>query len=402
MAGLLGSCTTSPPVDPSSGYRERLWAEIGPLPETFEEFLSPPTPYHSPSQRYRGPLGPESLRYLQTYELAQESEFPPSGYFRLGLLQDQDPILGVLVGVPNLDPRQESTGESARGSASESARGTVFLVHGYLDHVGSWAPVIKKILQVGFILVALDLPGHGFSGGVRGDIEDFSQYGEAVRRVAEWAEKGGFPRPWIAMGHSTGAAAIWMALLREAMERNPKTMEGNTKAMERVLKPQERDGRPFQADGTQPVPTSTLRDCTFECVLFLAPLVRSAHWRLSMFLVSLTRWAIPYWKSRTAEDPLFPIPYFPVHWAEKLKEWEKTVKEYPVLPQKGWIFQGTRDEVVDHSYSIPFLRSKLPGFQVRYIEGASHVPYLKSPAEVRFIQEVIETLRMLEKDVYSS
>jgi pimeloyl-ACP methyl ester carboxylesterase len=89
---------------------------------------------------------------------------------------------------------------------------------------------------------------------------------------------------------------------------------------------------------------------------------------------------------------LFPIPYFPVHWAEKLQEWEQTVGKYPILHQKGWIFQGTDDEVVDHSYSIPFLCSKLPEFQARYIEGAGHVPYLKSPAEERFIQEVIAVL----------
>jgi hypothetical protein len=130
----------------------------------------------------------------------------------------------------------------------------------------------------------------------------------------------------------------------------------------------------------------------FDNVLFLAPLVRSAHWRLSMTLVSLTSWAIPYWKSRTAEDPLFPIPYFPVHWAEKLQEWEGAVGEYPVIYQKGWILQGTDDDVVDHGYSVPFLRSKLPGFQVRYIEGAGHVPYLATPAGERFVQSMLDVL----------
>ncbi|MCX7788843.1 MAG: hypothetical protein N2442_14235, partial [Spirochaetes bacterium] len=77
---------------------------------------------------------------------------------------------------------------------------------------------------------------------------------------------------------------------------------------------------------------------------------------------------------------------------KRLMEWEKKAREYPILPQKGWIFQGTKDEVIDHMYSIPFLCSKLPEFQVRYIEGAGHVPYLPSPAEEGFIQEVMRVL----------
>ena len=287
------------------------------------------------------------------------------------LLLDSLPPLGVLVCVPKKGaaslPTSRDNGRD-KGESAEGFKGTVFLVHGYLDHSGSWAPVIKRILRQGFIVVALDLPGHGFSGGNRGDIEHFSQYGEAVRRVVEWAAKVSPPRPWIAIGHSTGAAALWMELVRQ--EEAGKSLDENTSG----------------------VLSWKAQSPAFDNVLFLAPLVRSAHWRLSMTLVSLTSWAIPYWKSRTAEDPLFPIPYFPVHWAEKLQEWEGAVGEYPVIYQKGWILQGTDDDVVDHGYSVPFLRSKLPGFQVRYIEGAGHVPYLATPAGERFVQSMLDVL----------
>lgn len=303
------------------------------------------------------------------------------------------PPLGVLVGVlgrgaihpspetdiPKSDTEKpfgewgsgEQPGEHPKEPPGVYLRGTVFLVHGYLDHSGSWAPVIKRILREGYLVIALDLPGHGISGGERGDIGDFSLYGEAVRRVVDWAVKVSPPRPWIAIGHSTGASAIWIALVRTLIEDG---------------------GGPLQAGGGTVAERGNVGETVFDNVLFLAPLVRSAHWRLSMTLVSLTRWAIPYWRSRAAIDPLFPIPYFPVHWAEKLKNWESKVDEYPSISQKGWILQGTSDEVVDHSYSIPFLRSKLPGFRVRYIEGAGHVPYLRTPSGERYVQEVLEAL----------
>jgi len=409
---IVASCTTTPPPDPSATYRERLWAEIGSLPESIPELLQPD----------KHP-GPETLLYLKAYDLEPPDAPENSWYIRLGLLQggqtengkgssgpagrgqvvseqglrgqgrkvdpssgggigdlpslmpqpllDSLPPLGVLVCVPKEGaaslPTSRDNGRD-KGESAEGFKGTVFLVHGYLDHSGSWAPVIKRILRQGFIVVALDLPGHGFSGGNRGDIEHFSQYGEAVRRVVEWAAKVSPPRPWIAIGHSTGAAALWMELVRQ--EEAGKSLDENTSG----------------------VLSWKAQSPAFDNVLFLAPLVRSAHWRLSMTLVSLTSWAIPYWKSRTAADPLFPIPYFPVHWAEKLQEWEGAVGEYPVIYQKGWILQGTDDDVVDHGYSVPFLRSKLPGFQVRYIEGAGHVPYLATPAGERFVQSMLDVL----------
>jgi len=437
---IVASCTTTPPPDPAVLYRERLWAEIDSLPESIPELLQPDKP-----------PGPETLLYLKTYDLEPPDPTVNSWYIRLGLLRegqrlrgqtgsgqgstgpaengqglsgqwqngqgrrgDQssvagvvkksdpdgsgdlrslDPLphlytlppLGVLVGVPKEgtagSPYRRDNGRD-KGKPADGFKGTVFLVHGYLDHSGSWAPVIKRILREGFIVVALDLPGHGFSGGSRGDIEHFSQYGEAVRRVVEWAERVSPPRPWIAIGHSTGAAAIWMELVRQ--EKAKQRPDGCVSAcwMELVRGEETRHG-PGERVSTP-----------FDNVLFLAPLVRSAHWRLSMTLVSLTSWAIPYWKSRTAEDPLFPIPYFPVHWAEQLKEWEGIVGDYPVLYQKGWILQGTDDDVVDHGYSVPFLRSKLPNFQVRYIEDAGHVPYLATPAGERFVREVLEVLRI--------
>ncbi|MCX7787732.1 MAG: alpha/beta hydrolase, partial [Spirochaetes bacterium] len=191
LAGILSSsCLTTQPLDPAISYRERLWAEIGPLSLPFEELL------------WRDkPIGPETLRYLHTYGFEPVSGIPTQWKVSLGLLFDQDsqarepylvqpssctqpshpslPPLGVLVGLPTL----HLDGERPRNHV----RGTVFLVHGYLDHSGSWSPVIKKILSERFVVVALDLPGHGVSGGIRGDIEDFSQYGEAVRRVRDWA-----------------------------------------------------------------------------------------------------------------------------------------------------------------------------------------------------------------------
>ena len=115
-------------------------------------------------------------------------------------------------------------------------RGTVFVVHGYLAHPLQHAALIRSLLQERFVVVAPELPGHALSGGARGAIRDFSQYGVFLRDVVRSASSH-VPRPWHAVGHSTGATTVYEYVRRF--------------------------------------------DDPFEAVVFVAPLVRSRFYGLS-------------------------------------------------------------------------------------------------------------------------
>ena len=45
----------------------------------------------------------------------------------------------------------------------EGARGTVFMVHGYTDHLGLYGDLIRHLLALGYSVAGFDLPGHGLS-----------------------------------------------------------------------------------------------------------------------------------------------------------------------------------------------------------------------------------------------
>jgi alpha-beta hydrolase superfamily lysophospholipase len=80
------------------------------------------------------------------------------------------------------------TGDTAlavSAAAPRAPRGTALFVHGYMASVASSGPAIRALLDDGWLVVALDLPGHGKSGGAHLDIGDFSEYGAAVRLVAD-------------------------------------------------------------------------------------------------------------------------------------------------------------------------------------------------------------------------
>lgn len=80
----------------------------------------------------------------------------------------------------------------------------VLLVHGWQSEAGVWAPWVAPLLAAGYAVHALDLPGHGRSGGWRLSLP------LAEAAVAAVAGRAG---PMVAVvGHSFGAAAMAGAL----------------------------------------------------------------------------------------------------------------------------------------------------------------------------------------------
>ncbi|MEI6876087.1 MAG: alpha/beta fold hydrolase, partial [Spirochaetota bacterium] len=203
-------------------------------------------------------------------------------------------------------------------------RGTVIFLHGYLEHLGGNLDVLRELASRGYAVAGFDLPGHGLSEGLRGDIGDFSEYASALETFVSICEDN-FPKPFHFVGHSTGCAVF--------LEYAART-------------------------GATPA---------FRQAIFVAPLVRSRMWQLSHlglallppFVRSLPRWYRPvssnedYLRFVRFGDPLEDRTIAP-GWARALFRWNDRLGGYPVIRRPLTIVQGSDDSVVEFESNLPF------------------------------------------------
>jgi alpha-beta hydrolase superfamily lysophospholipase len=216
-------------------------------------------------------------------------------------------------------------------------RGTVFIVHGYLEHSGLYPQLLPRILQQGYAVVIHDLPGHGLSSGVRVGIRDFSEYqillDRLLARVAASA-----PKPWLGLGQSTGGGIL----------------------MEHVLQACQ-DGRPP----------------AFERLFLLAPLVLPTPfqwWQIrgAFWLVGALRTVMPRnFRRNTSDDDFLhfvrhddPLQshWMPVGWINALRRWVPRMHRFPPADFPVWLVQGERDTTVNGRYNRRFIHRR---FRVR-------------------------------------
>lgn len=220
-------------------------------------------------------------------------------------------------------------------------RATVFILHGYIDHAGMLAHLIRNCLEKGLAVAVYDLPGHGLSSGKRIAIEDFSDYVVVFQDFLTLCEPH-VPRPYHLISHSTGSA-IALDYLAHA-EHQP-----------------------------------------FKHIIFLAPLVRHVHWHLAKItyflgkIVSIN--TVPRRYSQISSDPEFleflendPLQTdrVPMKWIGALYAWERQIRKVSLLSQPVLIIQGTGDTVVDVAHNIPFLQQKIEKTTVKWIKNARH------------------------------
>lgn len=98
----------------------------------------------------------------------------------------------------------------------DEPRGVVCLVHGHGEHSGRYGHVAAALAMGGLATVALDLRGHGRSGGARGDAPSFDHLLDDVN--VSLARAGDlFPgRPRFLYGHSLGGNLVLNYALRRA------------------------------------------------------------------------------------------------------------------------------------------------------------------------------------------
>lgn len=96
-------------------------------------------------------------------------------------------------------------------------RSRVYIVHGLGEHGGRHSPLGEALRDRGISCYAMDLRGHGVSGGRRGHVDRFEQYLDdllAIRR-----ETGGGDIPEFLFGHSLGGLIVVRALQRDPDDR---------------------------------------------------------------------------------------------------------------------------------------------------------------------------------------
>ncbi|MEC7121128.1 MAG: alpha/beta hydrolase [Pseudomonadota bacterium] len=229
--------------------------------------------------------------------------------------------------------------------------GTVFLIHGYLEHSAIYQPMINELLLEQFAVVTFDLPGHGLSSGAAASIREFAVYQQVLNDLWAWsasqpAEK--LPKPWLGIGQSTGGA-IWLDhILRRSGRRQP---------------------------------------LMIDRALLLSPLVRpnkTSWWHnpLGLSIISRLTREVPRAFRRNNHNPDFLRfvrkfdPLQPrtmgMEWIMALSRWMKWIEEQPRCRVPVWVAQGARDQTVDWRYNVEFIRRKCRLQTLLMLEEGSH------------------------------
>ena len=242
---------------------------------------------------------------------------------------------------------------------------TLFLLHGFYDHMGLFRHVVDWALDQGFAVIACDLPGHGLSSGERASIDDFGQYQQALQGLFSEARTLDLPQPWHLFGQSTGGAIIIDHLLRHGSDS---PAQGQT--------------------------------------VLLSPLVRPRAWGWSKFSYYLLK---PFVKgiarrfSENTNDPAF-MPFLqadplqpqrlPTAWVGALARWIPGIESAAQSPRRPLIVQGEADMTVDWMHNLDVLRGKFDHPEVLMLPGARHHLANEIPAYreryFRFISEHLQ------------
>lgn len=224
----------------------------------------------------------------------------------------------------------------------EQPRATLIVQHGYYDHMGLYRHVIQWALNMGFAVLACDLPGHGLSSGARAAIGEFADYQVVLQGAFAQAAQLDLPQPWHLCGQSAGGAVMLDHLLLGAVS--------------------EQIG---------------------ETILF-APLVRPRAWGWSKFSYQMLKPFVrsiprrfnansndPDFLQFIQHDPLQPLS-LPTAWVGALSRWIPKIEAAPRSNRSPLIIQGDDDMTVDWRHNLEVLQAKFCAPHVLMLPGARH------------------------------
>lgn len=230
------------------------------------------------------------------------------------------------------------------------SKGTVWLLHGYLEHSGIYQPIIEELLALDFSVLVYDLPGHGLSNGAAASIDDFDDYQRILLAIYQHVQAFDdiLPQPWLGIGQSTGGA-IWLDHVSA-----------------------------FAQKRQSPI---------VERVLLLSPLVRPAksswwHNPIGLGIVKRIKRDVPRHFRRNNHNPEFlrfirlQDPLQPrtmsMTWILAMTRWFNEMEKRPACRIPVWVAQGALDQTVDWRYNIEFIRKKFRLQTLLMLEEGSH------------------------------
>ncbi|PVY69972.1 alpha-beta hydrolase superfamily lysophospholipase [Tamilnaduibacter salinus] len=224
-----------------------------------------------------------------------------------------------------------------------SPRGTVFVFHGYFDHIGLYSQLIDRCLEAGFDVLAYDQPGHGLSSGTPAAITSFTEYQAVLADVLVRVRM--LPAPWYAVGQSTGGGILIDYLLAHV---------------------------PYDSH-------------CFRRVVLLAPLVRPMGWIGAKALHTVVKPFLSRWRRVFAEnsnDSRFlrflrdhdPLQARAVHvdWVTALRRWVPHIESARPVPFPVTVIQGEKDLTVDWHHNLRIIRNKFEPVVVRRLPDGRH------------------------------
>lgn len=231
----------------------------------------------------------------------------------------------------------------------EQIKGTVWVLHGYLEHSGIYQPIFHELLAQGFSVLTYDLPGHGLSDGSPANIQNFDHYQHVLHAVYQRVKDAPqLQGPWLGIGQSTGGA-IWMHHLLDFAEQRK---------------------NPF-----------------VQRVLLLSPLIRpakSAWWHnpVGLGIIRRIKRQVPRHFRRNNHNPEFlrfirlKDPLQPrmigMDWILAMSKWMLQMELRPACRIPVWLAQGAQDQTVDWRYNIEFIRRKFRLQTLLMLEEGSH------------------------------
>ncbi|GEL07889.1 alpha/beta hydrolase [Salisediminibacterium halotolerans] len=216
----------------------------------------------------------------------------------------------------------------------------VLLIHGFLDHSGGLSKTVNAFLEQNCEVILFDLPGHGLSDGLNGEVISFDDYLDALRDVYETVKINVFCDQFIGAGHSTGAAILYHA--------------------------------------------SSIRMLPFSSLILVSPLYFPHRWTWTRGFIHYTTKLLRRtkrvfkrnsedrsYRAFIKEDPL-QVQWIGTHWLKAMEAWQMRMHYSPVLRIPVYLIQGGRDNTVDEKENIRFYRQKCPNMQICYIPGGRH------------------------------
>lgn len=255
-------------------------------------------------------------------------------------------------------------------------RGTCFIVHGYFDHVGLYRHLIAWALAHELTVLAFDLPGHGLSSGEPVSIPDFFEYQHVLDGMIAVAEDGlsvgCAPKPWRAIGQSTGAGILLDYLLgASAQDALEKSKQADSEVVD--------DG----AAENESEPESV--GPPWEQIALLAPLVRVTSWGGVNVTYQLLHWfqdRVPrgfgvnshdqaFLNFQKYEDPM-QIRYVSAQWVGSMIRWARRIEGAKPCQFSPIILQGDEDTTVDYVFNLPVLSEKFAQPKIIMLPNGRH------------------------------